>query len=207
MTENQYSMPKLCTYVVDTDKGLAPNPLWGWCTLASCPPNHQGARLEPGDWIAGFLGKNQGHRILYAMVIDEKLHLNDYFHDPRFALKKPDPDGNWMARCGDNIYSQTDDGNWNQHPTIFHRGEKQQDKDTRKPYVYVGNQFWYFGREAKTLPDCFRSLVGGRGIRMNHPRNVEIGFRNWIYTFIEGIHGLPKDNPDLNKKAMIKGWH
>ena len=27
-------MTTLCTYVLTSDTGLAPNPYWGWCTLA-----------------------------------------------------------------------------------------------------------------------------------------------------------------------------
>ena len=37
---------RLCSYVVRHDKGLAPNPFWGYCTLAVCTPNHAGVRLE-----------------------------------------------------------------------------------------------------------------------------------------------------------------
>jgi hypothetical protein len=34
---------KLRSYIVRVDTGLAPNPFWGFCTLALCTPNHQGS--------------------------------------------------------------------------------------------------------------------------------------------------------------------
>jgi Nucleotide modification associated domain 2 len=82
----------------------------GYCTLAVCTPNHQGIRLEQGDWIAGFLTKARSYRLVYAMQVDERVHLNDYFHSPRFKDEKPNLKGDWKQRCGDNFYSQTVDG-------------------------------------------------------------------------------------------------
>ena len=33
-------------YIAVLDTGLAPNPFWGYCTLAVCTPNHMGIRLD-----------------------------------------------------------------------------------------------------------------------------------------------------------------
>ena len=96
---------RLRSYIVRHDKGLAPNPFWDWCTLAVCTPNHQGSRLDVGDWIAGFLEKKRGYKFLYAMEISEILGLDEYFRDPRFSAKKPNLRGSWTKRCGDNFYS------------------------------------------------------------------------------------------------------
>jgi len=87
---------KLCTYIVREDTGLAPNPFWGVCTLAVCTPNHQGSRLNVGDWIVGFLPKKRGYRFLYAMQISEILGLDDYYHDDRYVAKRPDLRGSWQ---------------------------------------------------------------------------------------------------------------
>ena len=77
-------MKRLCTYIITNDTGLAPNPFWARCTLSVCTPNHQGANLHEGDWIAGFLSKNRGYKFVYAMELSERLNLNDYFNDSRF---------------------------------------------------------------------------------------------------------------------------
>lgn len=80
-------MPKLFSYVVDHDHGFAPNPFGGFCTLAKCKFGSKKRNIieiaEPGDWIAGTGGTNPktsaGHgNLIYAMRVDEKLHLADY---------------------------------------------------------------------------------------------------------------------------------
>jgi Nucleotide modification associated domain 2 len=161
-------MPTLCSYVVREDAGLAPNPFWGWCTLGVCTPNHQGTRLKPGDWIAGFLTKARGHRFLYGMQVEEVLDLNAYFHDARFEAKKPNLRGGWKERCGDNFYSRAPDGTWIQHRNRFHLGDGIKRQDTKYARVFVGSRFWYRGRSAAPIPQRFAPLAGGRGARVNH---------------------------------------
>jgi hypothetical protein len=197
-------MPRLCTYILTNDTGLAPNPFWDWCTLAVCTPNRQGARLDEGDWIAGFLTKARGHRLLYAMEIAKPIHMQAYFDDPRFTMKKPDLRGNWKQRCGDNFYSQNTDGSWKQHRNRFHLGPEYLVKDTRRPYVFVSSKYWYFGRNAVPVPAKFTPLIGQRGIRLRHPMDLPEAFFAWVESeFTPGITGLPNDNPDLGTSGLI----
>lgn len=188
-------MSKLYTYIVQKDTGLAPNPFWGYCTLAVCTPNHQGSRVMPGDWIAGFLAKEHGHKFLYAMEVSERVHMDDYFRDKRFAEKKPRIRGTAMQpmqQCGDNFYSLDDHSNWRQHPNLYHVGMLE--TDTRKPWVFVAKRFWYLGLVAHSLPDQLRPLVGGRGARCTHPENLVQAFKEWVGSnFSEGITAMPRD--------------
>lgn len=191
-------MSRLYTYIVQQDTGLAPNPYWGWCTLAVCTPNHQGSRVEVGDWIAGFLSKARDHRFLYAVEVSEILDLDDYFRDPRFVEKKPDLRGNWQERCGDNFYSRREDGTWKQHRNRFHIGEDIKEQDTRHAKVFMGTQFWYLGRSAEIVPTRLKSLVGGRGARVNHDPALVTDFCKWVKKrFSAGVLDFPNDNPDL----------
>jgi len=191
---------RLCTYIVRDDTGLAPNPFWGWCTVAVCTPNHQGARLRPGDWLAGFLTRARGYRFLYAMEVAEILSLDQYYVDERFASKRPDLRGNWMQRCGDNFYSQGPDHQWIQHRNRFHLSQDLKIQDTRHAVVFAGQRFWYLGRSAVPPPARFSSLAGGRGIRVNHDPDVADGFRCWVKeTFPEVVSDMPGDNPDLDE--------
>jgi Nucleotide modification associated domain 2 len=190
-------MPRICTYILTHDSGLAPNPYWRHCTLAVCTPNRQGVRLKPGDWIAGFLPRDRGHRLVYAMEVSERLHLNTYFHDSRFEKKKPNLLGDWMARCGDNFYSQSEGGTWKQHRNRFHIGSEYLRKDTRRPHAFVAERFWYFGRMAPRPQDRHLDLVGGRGVRLRHDELLAADFRDWVATHDQGLHGLPNHNPDL----------
>lgn len=188
----------LCTYVLTADTGLAPNPFGGWCTLAVCTPNRQGARLEHRDWIAGFSPRRTGNTLIYLMEVAERIHMNDYFYDPRFVTKRPDLRGGWEKRCGDNFYSQRPDGSWQQHRNRFHIGNDWLTKDTRNPYVFVASRFWYFGKNSLEVPLRFRRLIGTRGIRVNHPPELATEFIRWVTTgYVAGVHGLPGQNPDV----------
>jgi len=189
---------KLYTYVVKVDAGFSPNPFWGACTLAACTPNHQGSRIKPGDWVAGFLNKAREHRFLYAMQVDKIIGLDDYFHEPRYQNKKPNLSGTWKERCGDNIYSLGDDGEWIQHRNRFHLDEHIKEQDTRHARVFIGKRFWYLGKSAVMPPTKFNPLAGGRGARVNHDPILVNEFCLWVEeNFEPGIHDVPNDNPDI----------
>jgi hypothetical protein len=120
---------KLYSYIVKTDKGLAPNPFWGYCTLALCTPNHMGVKADQGDWIVGFANAARGNKLVFAMEVLERIHFNDYFTDLRFQRKKPLMTGTWRQRCGDNIYWQDGD-DWCQLDSPYHYSKKDLRKDT-----------------------------------------------------------------------------
>ena len=103
---------KVCSYTMTSDTGFAPNPFHGYCTLAACTPNHMGAKLVNGDWIAGFFTNTGIPSLVYAMRIDEVLGYNNYYSDIRFKRKKPRISGTPKDRCGDNIYHLDSLGTW-----------------------------------------------------------------------------------------------
>lgn len=186
------SLPQLYTYIITVDCGLAPNPFGEYCTLAVCTPNHQGAAVKPGDWIAGFSPNASGYQFIYAMQVDECIHMNKYFHDPRFQNKKPNVHGSREQRCGDNFYHQKSSGEWIQEANPFHEGLLP--TDTRRPFVFVGRNFWYLGRDRKNIPAEFLALCGGRGVRVNHPEGLASKFMSWVMENFEmGVHALPLD--------------
>lgn len=187
-------MSDLYTYVMQHDAGLAPNPFWGTCTLAVCTPNHQGSRARRGDWIAGVSDKRRGYKLIHVMEVDERVHLNDYFHDERFAAKKPTLEGTAQQRCGDNFYSLDATGRWIQHPNRYHTGPACLAQDTRHPCVFVARRFWYLGRKAVDMPAAFMPMFGGRGARVNHPPELVSSFKAWVQASLkEGLNALPRD--------------
>jgi len=189
---------RLCSYIVRKDTGLAPNPFWDVCSLAVCTPNHQGSRLQVGDWIAGFLAKSRGHRFLYAIEISEILGLDDYYRDQRFIAKKPNLRGSWQERCGDNFYSRGADGTWVQHRNRFHLDEGLKKQDTKHARVFTGKRFWYLGRQAAAVPEEYAPLVGGRSARVNHEPALVTNFCAWVSNEFEpGVTDIPNDNPDI----------
>ena len=187
-------MNDLYTYVMRHDAGLAPNPFWGTCTLAVCTPNHQGSRAKAGDWIAGVSDKRRGYKLIHVMEVDERIHMNDYFKDERFAVKKPILNGTAQQRCGDNFYSLDAVGQWTQYPNRYHAGPACLAQDTRHPWVFVARRFWYLGRKAVDLPAVFMPIFGGQGTRVNHPPELVASFKAWVQASLkEGMNALPRD--------------
>src|ERR1700730_2476069 len=105
----------LFSYVVDHDRGYAPNPYFGFCTLCRCkfskqPQRHKDNIVELaqlGDWIIGTGGANSqksaGHgKLVYAMQVEEKLSGEQYYSMSCFRTKKPVRCGSYEQRRGDN---------------------------------------------------------------------------------------------------------
>ena len=187
---------RLYSYVVTKDSGLAPNPFWGYCTVAVCTPNHMGIRAEPGDWLMGTTSTRRGGNLLYAMRVSEVLGFDEYYSDPRFQKKKPDVHGTWRQRCGDNMYYKDDTGEWKQCPTLHHRDAEVKKKDLRYPRVFIAEHFYYFGSEAVEVPPEYESLIlRQQGCKWRHDPEVVKGFLHWLEAnFDPGIHGVPHDN-------------
>lgn len=192
---------KLYSYVVVKDLGLAPNPFWGYCTLAVCTPNHMGIRVKKGDWIIGTSPASQGSKLVYAMQVSKRLSFEVYYADERFAKKKPNVKGSWREKCGDNMYYKDQHDRWVQHRTIYHRDTKAIKQDLKNPFVFVAEKFYYFGDKAVTFPVKFQDLVWKRqGCKSNHDPKIVEKFLNWLTTnYTSGVLGNPKDNDEAQK--------
>jgi hypothetical protein len=191
---------KLCSYVIKGDTGLAPNPFHGYCTNALCTPSHMNARLVPGDWLMGNSPKADGNRLVYAMRISEVLHMNDYFHDPRFQKKKQEPLGKKEEQCGDNFYYRKN-GDWKRLPSRFHNNPTLFVQDvgknrTGRP-VFVAKLFYYFGDKRVSIPQRLRRVIRGvQGIQYTEGHLVD-DFLLWLEAnHSPGVIGRPKDMED-----------
>lgn len=186
---------KLYSYIVKTDKGLAPNPFWGYCTLGLCTPNHMGIKPESGDWIVGFTNAARGNKLVFGMEVLQSIHFNDYIDDPRFQRKKPKLTGTWRQRCGDNIYWQEGD-QWCQLNSPYHYSKKDLRKDTRHPYVFVSKEYFYFGENAISVPKEFDTLIWKRrGCKSDHDETLVRKFLKWLkQNHSPGLYGEPMDN-------------
>lgn len=162
--------PKVYTYIVSRDYGFAPNPFFGYCTLACCKQQMR-KTVQKGDWILGLGSKKLKCRdnLIYIMKVTEILNFNDYFADPRFQVKKPDLKGSLTTIHGDNVYYTLKNGYFKQsechhsHPTLDIKKANQK-KDTSCDKVLISNHFFYFGdkfiplsKELKDLTEKLRS--------------------------------------------------
>lgn len=194
---------KLYSYVVKIDHGLAPNPFWGYCTIAVCTPNHMGVKAQVDDWIVGTSPNSQGNKLVYAMQVSEAIPFEKYYDDERFEKKKPNIKGSWQERCGDNMYYKNQQGIWAQHRTLLHRNDEAIKKDLKHPVVFVAKHFYYFGDKAVSIPSEFQELIWKRqGCKSNHFPEVVKRFLNWLSpNFESGILGYPKDNPEVPRAS------
>ena len=169
-------MPRLYSYVVTWDGGFAPNPFYGFCTLATCKPQIRKTAC-PGDWILGTVSKSQSPepRLIYAMRVTETLSYNEYWRDARFRAKRPDVG----AACGDNMYRRNADGPWHQAPGCH--GPEDVRRDTQTDRVLVSDDFIYWGSAAPFLPLFAEMDVrAGRGHKCRFPEDTIQACVAWL---------------------------
>lgn len=198
------------SYRIEHDYGLAPNPFWGYCTLAVCKPKiRNNKNLEIGDWIFAQGSKSLGNlnHLMLAMQVEEKLTFEEYWNDSRFELKKPVVNGTLAQMYGDNFYHKDSDGNWIQENSAHSTSDcevnqKHLETDTNGEFVLISKNFYYFGDssfldEQVKIPEKYLDVFSdnGRGMMsVSIPNDLALEFLEWIQeNFDKGIHGDPID--------------
>lgn len=183
---------KLYSHVVARDFGFAPNPFFGFCTLATCKPKIR-KHAAVGDWVVGTGAKvayEYSGRLIYAMRVSEVLDFDTYWNDPRFIQKQPDLTGSLQVLYGDNIYHRVG-RRWVQadsHHSLAN-GRLNKDNlawDTGVDRLLVATKFVYWGRSAPTIPKKFRAfgkekddICAGRGHRV-FKDDLPAAFADWL---------------------------
>lgn len=190
---------KIYSYVVRYDDGVAPNPFWGYCTLAICKPDIRRV-AKKDDWVIGTGSKeNVGNdRLVYAMKITEPpLQLAKYRHDQRFAKKIPVGKVG-IQSLGDNIYYMDESGQVRQRFPSAHsdncENEKTKTHDLKGKNVLISEEgnFYYFGGNAPKIPEHLLCVVKKySGHKWNFPQDIVNSFLTWIQEWKTGIHGYP----------------
>ena len=190
---------RIYRYVVRYDCGSAPRPFGGWCSLAICKPQiRKAARV--GDWIIGFRSRRPGE-VIYAMRVDERLELAQYWSDKRFKSRRPG-----FSPLPDNIYRRTRSGELVQVPNRVH-GASEVTKDISGGSALLSRRFWYFGANSVPLPNELLHLV-----HTTHSHAVHTGrrvddvqrLREWLAAWPRGVHGHPVDSSMLLADAEAK---
>lgn len=152
-------------YVLTRDYGFAPNPFYGICTLATCKPRiRKSAKID--DWVLG-IGSKTTHqnRLIYLMRVTKKITYNEYWENPEYSIKKPFMKGSLKRMYGDNIYYLDPHNNsWVQSDshhsyangvTNYHN----LNRDTKSNSVLISSEFYYFGKDAITIPEKFKDSI------------------------------------------------
>lgn len=195
------------SYLIDHDLGLAPNPFGKYCTLAVCKPQiRKSNNLSLGDWIIGTGSKSLEkatkniltNKLVYAMKVSERISLEEYWTDKRFAYKKPIINGPLISMYGDNFYHKNESGEWLQEDSAHSNqdgtaNEKHLKTDVGGKNALIAEHFYYFGDESPIIPDSLLSKVCHSGIGMRRVVGQDaIDCVNWIESNFEvGIHGDP----------------
>ncbi len=156
-------------YVVDRDFGFAPNPFHGFCTLATCMPRIR-ATAQVDDWVAGMGGARlrATGRCVYAMRVTETKTFDDYWASEAFLDKRPVRNGSGVMMVGDNIYCRDNsDDPWLQLDSHHSNPDGTPnclniDKDTTTNRVLISQDFYYFGRNAPSVPPELLKALGYR---------------------------------------------
>lgn len=186
----------LYSYVVTHDTGFAPNPFFGYCTLACCKPLIR-RTAKTSDWIVGLTPKAKGSRIAYFMRVDEVLESFDaYWADRRFEVKKPNSADGVRGKHGDNIYEPLVAGGYRQlhsrHSNKTTENEANKEHDLGGEHVLISETFVYFGSKALPLPTELQSLLVARGHRCKFSEEVKLAFLRFTETVKLGVHGAPE---------------
>jgi hypothetical protein len=154
----------LWSYKIARDYGFAPNPFYGFCTLACCKPNIR-RQAVTGDLIVG-CGSSKPKlvgRLIFAMRVTETLTFQQYWDDERFARRKPLYTAGKARAFGDNIYHKDGNDNWLQEDShhSFAGGvwnADNADRDLSANRVLISNDFVYWGNLAPEIPAELRSF-------------------------------------------------
>jgi len=191
------------SYKIEHDFGLAPNPFGGYCTLAVCKPTIRNNKdLKLGDWIigTGSAKLKMLHHLIFAMQVEEKITMQEYWDDPRFQYKKPVINGSLVQMYGDNFYHvDAKTKKWKQencaHSLIGGRtNEEHLRVDTGGKFVLISTTFIYFGDKAIQIPKRFLEVCSeGRNMKgPSIPLKTADNFILWLMGKYElGIHGDP----------------
>lgn len=209
---------KLYSYIVTHDTGFAPNPFWGFCTLACCKPDIRrvlGKNFQPEEdyWIVGLSSKAKGNKIIYVMKVTDVVRFDEYFNNKKYEAKKPDLTKKELIYWrGDNIYQPLGNGEYKQLISMHSKNfdcanceeitEGKDNKDLKGEYVLISDLFYYFGSMAEDLPDSLNELKVWRKHRCNVRDDTKLRFLNYIREYIQkkyknGVNAPPSE---WNKK-------
>lgn len=163
------------TYVIATNAGSAPNYDPPAVTLTVCKPRLR-RKARTGELVLGFAGAalkpRSPHSVVWAGIVSEILTLADYWHDPRFATKRPD-----RSDVPDNFYAPDGRGGYRWQPNPVH-GPDATTHDTGGRHALVFARAWRFGHLGPEIPESFGlRMIGSRRGERRHELTERDGRR------------------------------
>ncbi len=203
----------LYSYIVTRDFGFAPNPFYGYCTLATCKPVIRRC-ANIGDIIVGIGSAAKGslykNRLIFAMVVSEKMTFDEYWNYEKYKCKRPFMYGSKKRMYGDNIYHISEKTGEIIQEDSHHSLENgvtnilNYSRDVPGKYVLIADEFWYWGGSAIELPDQFLCLANVRRSHIVKTEHMDSGlihsFLSWLRSMEPGYIGAPQKFSDEFKR-------
>ncbi len=188
------------SYIVKRDFGFAPNPFYGFLTLATCKPKIR-KYVRVGDYIIGNSDKASGNKLIYMAKTSKIITFDEYWQDPNYACKKSIMNGSYKKLYGDNIYHHEDEI-WMQEDSHHSNEDGSTNmynlkRDTgMTDNVLIAEEFFYFGKSMFNVPEEYEKCIH-RGIGHHCPDEMQC-IALWSYLHNNYEMGLI-DTPNLFK--------
>lgn len=195
------------SYVIKRDYGFAPNPYFGFCSLATCKPSIRN-NAKVGDWVIAN-GKSTSKcrdSLIYCMQVSKVITYNDYWFGEEFSCKKPDMNSSLKKMFGDNIYHY-DHNDWQQADSHHSLDDgspnpKNIETDTKSDKVLISYNYHYFGKNCFEIPEKYRQELICRKIGHSKP-NPEL-FLEFYKNYLSGLDGGYYDDPYEFSKGFAR---
>lgn len=193
----------LYSYCLRFDDGAAPNPYSGICTLVICKPVIR-RTAKIGDWIVGLGGVRSpigdiSGKVVYAMLVTEKLSMQEYDSFCRGKLPGKIPDWNsniFEEKVGDCIYDFSRPGSPRMRPGVHDEDNRRVDLGGES--ALLSDHWYYFGDSPVTLPDDLLPIVHrtqGHKSRSNAP---------YVDRFVAWVKALGLSPNQLHGEPQLK---
>lgn len=202
---------KIISYVVRRDYGFAPNPFFGYCTLATCKPDIRKSAVI-GDWVIGTSSASTGstNKLVFAMKVTEKLTFDEYWYEERFFNKRPVLERSRKFQYGDNIYHR-ENSEWIQ--IASHHSQEDGSinylnvaTDTKTDSILISDHFYYFGQNGVIIPNDLSEIIK-KGPGHKYIKNALHGrfLVDFLAEYSLGLNGSPFEwtKLHLNKNPQL----
>jgi hypothetical protein len=151
-------MNRIYRYILVHDHGIAPCPVDGLVTLATCKPEIR-RMAKPGDWVLGFRpGSLERGMLLWGGKVEQIMPHGEY---ERLNRGRPDA-----------LYRERPDGTFDRVDPAYHPANDEMMRDLSGPVLIFDRDLsLYLNGHAVLLPgELFHLAPAGRGHRVNGTR-------------------------------------
>lgn len=169
-------MSRIYRYILADDHGIAPCPVDGLISLATCKPTIR-RMATAGDWVLGFRpGSLERGLLLWGGRVGEVMSHGDY---ERRHRGRPDA-----------VYRERPDGGYDRLNPRYHPAEKDMVRDLSGPVLLFdpAASVYLHGQSIPLPPGVAHLAAAGRGHRVNGTREDDVKqLEAWISELTQSV--------------------